>query len=450
VTEARLEILSMNAAARASPLGSVADVDGDGQPELALGWWTVLDQGCGEGETFFEVHVTSLAASGTEAVGGRSLARLVAPVDCRAWTAAGAASGEHDLDEDGYADLLIAVSNSTFHETTVPSRVYLVDGPVIGEVDLATMERAEQPSDWSSFGNAGMELADAGLDGDLIVLVFSTYGGSSAQARVSFLGEDHFQGKGRVEDAPALTSAEGWYISGSSIGDLDGDGIDDVVVLHGHDSFSPRIGAYLGPLDKDLDMDDADGEIHTTDAPDSGLYDLVVCPTSGGESLILAQTLWDDPTSPGASGTALTLQSWAWLDTVQDLSASLTQILDDDAITPMVSSCTGDLDANSEPELVLTASDDIGEVDTSIIKFADMPDPGTWYVDDLVRGQILAPTDRAWSTYDATPPLIADIDFTGDGADDLVFGLGIQPAWYEPEETGSTRTLMFPGSPAGL
>ncbi len=450
VTEARLEILSMNAAARASPLGSVADVDGDGQPELALGWWTPSDQGCGPGETFFEVHVTSLAASGTEAAGDRSLATLVAPVDCRAWSASAWASGTHDLNGDGSHDTLVLVSNQSPNDTRVPSRVYLVDGTLGGEIDLSTVDKVEQPAAWGTFGNLGMAVANTDLDGGAVIVVASSWSGPMGST-VVFIGGDHFLDSSGVEDAPALTFTEGWAMSGQSVADIDGDGVADLVVLHSSDGSDSFVGTYLGPLVTDIVMGDADGEIRTGGDPAFSLYNPIVCPVSSGDRMIVAQTLWDDSPHPGDSGEVLSLYGWDWTSTSQDLSDAVFQILNDDAITPMVSSCTGDLDANGEPELILTASDDIGEVDTSIIKFADMPDPGTWYVDELVRGQVLAPTDRAWSSaYDGSPRLIADIDFTGDGADDLVFGLAIQPAWYEPEETGSTRTLMFPGSPAGL
>lgn len=460
VTDARLEILSMNAEAYASPLGTMADVDGDGQPELALGWWTPSSQGCGEGETFFEVHVTSLAASGTEAAGDRSLAKLVAPVDCRSgrWEVySGGVIADQDLDGDGHADTLVTVPNSaSSDDTLVSARLYLAHGPVVGEVNLedeAYLSDTASPH-FLSGGKAGsgVQLGSPDADGHpTILLTTQTQSNLPGLASVRFVTSDTFLHAEALDSAAALTMPDGWNLTMQSVLDFDGDGVRDLLVgLHSEDATS--WATFLGPFDRDLEPSDADGEVRADDDPSAELHTYAIgCPTATGQAMVSAWVEWTDPGTSGPTYRTSASLAWPYVDGVQDLSDSVNQIFSEDDYAPYVVSCTGDMDANGAPELVLTDNGDntVDEETSRVLMFADQPEPGSWYIDDIVRGQVVGPSDREWRWY-PNPPLFADVDFTGDGADDLVIGLDIEPAWYEPEETGWHRTLMFPGSPAGL
>jgi len=454
VNDARLEILSPNLGAPALPVGSVADVDGDGRPELALAWWTLFDQGCGPGETFFEIFVTPMTATGTEEAGDRNLARLVALVDCRPGrfevTSFPGATADYDLDGDGYADMLISVPNWVEPSLTdVPSRLYLANGPLEGDFDLAGVPYLEDPES-RGFILYSAQVTSPDEDGAHTILVPSFQEDSPSSVR--FVGVESFTGEQSLNDAPSLTWTPEWGGSLQPVADIDGDGLSDMLILNYTYSGTDRFAAvYLGPFDADLRMEDTDGEIWSTDDANARFpTGAVACPTPSGHSRVFVTTLWEDA-GPSGSSTFGSL-AWDWTEGAQDLGDSVIQILGDDQVVPVVNACMGDMDANGEPELVLG----IGTIDapedaySPILGLASMPEAGAWSVEDLVRGQVVAPTDRAMSTYDPTPPLIADIDFTGDGADDLVLGLRIQPTWDEPEETGLYRTLMFTGSPAGL
>ncbi|MCK6502961.1 putative metal-binding motif-containing protein [Myxococcota bacterium] len=454
VVDARLQILSPHLDAFALPLGTVADGDGDGQSELALGWWTRLSQGCGAGESFFDVYVTPMAATGTEAAGARSLARLAAPVDCRPErfevSADPGATADHDLDGDGYADMLVSVPNWVEpFLTTTPSRLYFAPGPLEGAIDLGEVPYLEDPESWL-FVPDGVGVTSPGEDGERTILVKSVDEGAGHHVR--FMTAASFSGEPSLDDAPSLTWTEDWGGSIDSVVDIDGDGLSDMLALNYNHAGSERYAAvYLGPFDADLGMEDTDGEVWSSDDP-SAEFEVHsrACPTSSGLTRLFVWTLWWDMEGSGSwTGGSV---AWDWTNGVQDMGDSVLQLLGGDGVYPVVNACTGDMDADGEPELVLGVETlDYPKTEySSILALALMPDPGAWLLDDIARGQFLAPTDRAWGDYESTPRLIADHDFTGDGADDLILGLHIQPAWDEPEETGSRRTLMFTGSRAGL
>ncbi|MCK6505867.1 putative metal-binding motif-containing protein [Myxococcota bacterium] len=458
VVDPRLEILSMNPDARALPLGTVADVDGDGQPELALGWYTRNDQGCGPGETFVDVYVTSMAATGTESAGARSLARLAAPVDCRTGSfdvsALPGADANHDLDGDGHVDMVVSVNNWIAPpRTTVPSRLYFASGPLEGDVDLGDSAYLED-QDNAFFVASRPWITSPDDDGEHTILIPNYH--ESSSTIIHFATVETLTGEQRLEDAPALTWTSDWVsgLADGSVADVDGDGLSDLLLVnYGHSATIRFAAVYLGPFHADRAMEDTDGELWSTDDTSAELYtNAVACPTSAGDSRLFVFTLWEDSeTSEAATAGSV---AWDWVDGFQDLGDSALRILGEEGVYPIVDTCMGDMDADGEPELVMGIEyvDTSGVEDASIpiVALASMPEPGAWSWQDLARGEIHAPTDRAWGKYDPTPPLVTDLDFTGDGVDDFVMGLYIQPAGHEPEETGSHRTLMFTGSRSGL
>ncbi len=458
VVDARLEILSMDAEAYVLPQGTVADMDGDGLPELAMGWWTWDRPSCAPGGTFFEVHVTSLAATGTEAVGDRSLARLVAPVDCRPGTwrpQPAGAFADHDFDGDGFEDMLVAVSNFVdVSETTVPSRLYLSYGPFEGAIDLSDapyLSGGRGPGFLMGGGHSGMGMGVAVSETHPVHTILVTNMSETDGASVWFIAPDVMDGGEVPADAPSLDLPGGWSVALSPPLDLDGDGVSDMLI-HQSSNDESNVGAYFGPFDRELTMEDADATLQSSQDPSARMSSYVTaCPTESGHGMTF---VWTERSGSGTSGRDALVgasMAWPWASGVQDLSDSILQLIAEDGDGPTVKACSGDMDANGEAELVLSDGDDNSvDKDTSrVLMLAELPEPGTWYADELVRGQVVGPADREWTRY-SNPQLIADVDFTGDGADDLVIGLGIEPSWYEPVETGWYRTLVFPGSLSGL
>jgi hypothetical protein len=148
---------------------------------------------------------------------------------------AGSSVNAGDLDGDGYADVVVSA-----YGTRQEGKVYVVFGPVEGDVDLGDAEaRIDGTAGSQMFGVGGgaggaLDAADTDGDGreDLLVGAYGTIsGGRSAGAGYLFLGP--VSGSLTAGDAEAsflgTTDSECVGI-GAALGDLDADGHADVVL----------------------------------------------------------------------------------------------------------------------------------------------------------------------------------------------------------------------------
>ncbi len=143
-----------------------------------------------------------------------------------------------DLDGDGFADILVGARSFSMSYSPIPGAAYLFFGPVSGTVSLSTADVTILGDSSSNYVGYALEgLHDVTGDGvaDLVV----ADGDSSG---FPIFSGDIAPGTYYPSDAEVMTS---WGSDTLSVGgDLDGNGITDIIAVRDHDS----VGVYYGPV----------------------------------------------------------------------------------------------------------------------------------------------------------------------------------------------------------
>ena len=159
-----------------------------------------------------------------------------------------------DVDGDGWDDLAVGAPTHTWHNTSVLPRVYVVHGPVQSDAQLADVAEATLVSESSTYGfGAALSTTDVTDDGTADLLVgargYPDWSGSV------LVYEGPVSGSLVTADATARLAGDGYAAVTCVVGDMDGDGRDEVGVgEYGHADGKGALTLVTGPLSGTVDL----------------------------------------------------------------------------------------------------------------------------------------------------------------------------------------------------
>ena len=288
-------------------VSSAGDVDGDGLDDILVGAYNDEEGGSSAGAAYLVLG----GVSGEEDLANAHAAFIGEDTDDYAGTSV---AGGGDINGDGYDDLLIGAYGDDDGNSQAGA-VYVVFGAVSGELDLSQADIkliGEDAGDFS--GQAVASAGDVNGDGldDILVGAYGDEDGASSAGSAYLIF-------GGISSDTSLSSADvqligesrddyaGWSVSGA--GDVDGDGLDDVLVgAYGDDDNGSEAGAVyvvLGGVSDDLDLSAADQKLIGADGSDNAGWSVSSAGDFNGDGLddILVGAARDD-VGGSYSGTA--------------------------------------------------------------------------------------------------------------------------------------------------
>ena len=408
----------------------IGDVDGDGLADM------VVELDCdtlfGDDDLDLVVRMSGVGAS------------AMRPTDASAEVLATAAAGDvsvveqvtglGDLDGDGYEEIGIAIGDDR-------EALAVFAGPLSGSSDADDAE-AWVSGDALNVVLAGIAAAAFDTDGDAALETLFTQ--SSGSDLTAWLVEGPFSGEVAVDDAPVATltrvaSADTRFLGeNASAGDLDGDGLDDLLMVgKWHSGANWYGGAFLlhGPVTGDLEMQsDADVTISSLDGTKSGTIcsgtalpgdvngdgydDAVLCSVSEDEVRVFFGPLSTSTTGSAADATV----SLGSADAEEDFGLA----------------AVGDFNGDGSPDL------GVGRSREQVTWIIGGPLTGTHDVSDVALLTVTSDTGSSSSNFGQR--IVAPGDANGDGLDDvMVVDVNMWPGEPEPYPIGAAAILYGRG-----
>ncbi len=388
-------------------VAGAGDLTGDGVPDLVIGASRSNRASAGAGAVFVVDGGFRGAADVVAARGG-------ADVGAAAGDALGAAMvGVGDADGDGLADLLVGAPGA--------AAALLLAGPFTGDVAVDDVRFATLQADGGD--GAGSALAAGDIDGDgLVDAILGAPDRGSGAALVFF---------GPLGDATpdAVLAATGAARAGEAVaapGDLDGDGVGDLLIGGPADSAGAGTGGVAwflsGPVSGTLDLDAVASARFVGVRTGAALGGAVrsLGDMNGDGHPDLGVSAYGDSRAATSAG-AVHLFHGPTLGTVTSAAADATVTgAGRGDVLGLHLPGPADVDGDGTPDLVVgSAKSDLAAADAGALFLLLGPLTGTSSAadaDGVVRG--LSAGDGAGGSV----AVLGDVD--GDGTDDLIVGAG--------------------------
>ncbi len=240
-------------------VAGAGDVNGDGYDDVLVGAFQVHNH-------YYDAGTAYLVHGPAWGVMYLSYADATFPGETDLDYAGDAVASAGDVNGDGYADLLIGAPDNS-EGGTWAGAVYLIHGPVTGTRPLATADAKLMGA--AGFDHAGSAISSAGdVDGDglsdlLVGAYMVNYNGSMSGAAYivngTVTGTFSLSAADAVLVGQATMHSAGYAVA--SAGDMNGDGLDDVLV--GAPYYGSGGAVYLvhGPMVGTLDLSVADATL---------------------------------------------------------------------------------------------------------------------------------------------------------------------------------------------
>ena len=404
-------------------VASAGDLDADGRDDLVIG-----------------AYGDDTVAEAAGAAYVFSLDKLVPPDGAEGDGFGLSVADAGDVDGDGHDDVVVGAHGVDIDGTDEGSAYVYYGAPGGIRAAEATTLVASDAADEASFGWSVAGAGDVDGDGldDVIVGAPGTADGGAAYLFLgSSSGADSDSEQQLVLEGAAADAAFGWSVAG--VGDVDGDGLDDVLVGAPGAGEDAEGGAFLY-LGSASGLDETPQELLASDgaAGDALGWSVAGAGDVDGDGLddAVLGAPGDDDAGDGAGSAYVYLGHSSGLDAGSEVRLEASDAAAGDALGTSVAGA-GDLDADGLTEVILGApgDDDLGsEAGAAYVYYGSSTGSAA-----ASEQKLTASDGAADEAYGTSVSGAGDVD--ADGYDDVLVGA--------PGDTGAGAAYVVFGSSSG-